>query len=74
MALEKLSSTVCRVMFAIAFLLLAAALAERLANQTGYTILRGAYGAGRLVEFAGILVLFVMALLLRQIRDSLKKT
>lgn len=74
MALDKLASAVCRFFFAIAFLLLAAAVAERLANQTGYTILGGMYGAGRLLEFAGVSLLFVIALLLRQVRDQLKKT
>jgi hypothetical protein len=73
MSLDKLASLACRVLFVIAFLLLAVAVLERLAVQFGYSVLGAAYGAGRLLEFAGILLLFVIALLLRQIRDHVKK-
>jgi hypothetical protein len=73
MSLDKLASLVCRTLFVIAFLLLALAVLERLAIHYGYTVLGSSYGAGRLLEFAGILLLFVIALLLRQVRDRVKK-
>jgi len=73
MDLDRLSSVACRVGFFGAFALLAAAFLERGLNVVGYTILGvGSYAPGRLAEFAGILLIFVIALLLRQTRDLLK--
>jgi hypothetical protein len=73
MAVDKLASLACRFLFAMAFLLLSLSVLERVALQFGYTILGGSYGAGRLLEFAAIFLLFVIALLLRQVRDQAKK-
>jgi hypothetical protein len=56
----------------LAFALLALAVCEALANNFGYTITRGAYTAGRLLEFAAVFLLFVVTLLLRQIRGQSK--
>jgi hypothetical protein len=39
----------------------------------GYTILQQTYKPGRLLEFAAIFLIFVIALLLRQVRDALKE-
>jgi hypothetical protein len=72
MSLEKLSSIVPRLFFLAASVLLVLAVLERLAVGFGYTILRGVYTPGRMLEFAGILLLFAMALLLRQIREELR--
>jgi hypothetical protein len=36
-------------------------------------VIRGTYTAGRLFELATLLVIFVIALLLRQIREELKR-
>ena len=51
--------------------MLALALFERIANEPGYTILphRGA----RLLEFAVVLLTFVIAVELRQIREELRR-
>ena len=73
--MEKVLSSTMRVLFVIAFGLLVIAVAEVLANALGYTITRVIYGdytAGRLLEFAAMLLVFVVTLLLRQIRDQLK--
>ncbi len=75
MTLDKFNSWVSRILFFAAFLLLAIAIGERLANLMGYTILRQtSFAAGRLLEFAAIFLVFVIALLLRQIRKELKKS
>ena len=67
--MEKLSSMVSRVFFFGAFALLAGAVVERLVNSFGYTLLR-TYSAGRLVDIATVLLMFVVALLLRDIREQ----
>ena len=36
----------------------------------GFTLLRGMYNPGRLLELAALLLIFVIAVLLRQIRDA----
>ena len=59
-----------RVFFGIAFGLLALAILEFVVRQFGYTILR-VWEPGRLLEYAVVVLVFVMALLLRQIRDRL---
>jgi len=59
-----------RSLFFFALAILAVALIEVAANLLGYTVLRGAYTAGRLVELSAALVVFVIAVLLRQIRDA----
>ena len=70
MGADKLSSFLSRVFFLAAFLLLAIAVLERLVSFVGYTILGSAYTAGRMLEFAAVMLLFVIALLLRQVRES----
>jgi len=59
--------------FGLSFVLLVIAVVERLSNALGYTVLGQKYTPGRLLEFAGILMLFVVALLLRTIRDEIRK-
>ncbi|HEU4724715.1 MAG TPA: hypothetical protein VFU59_05380 [Candidatus Eisenbacteria bacterium] len=61
-----------RVLFFAAFLLLAVAILERLVNYFGFTILGASYTPGRMLEFAGIMLLFVIALLMRQTREELR--
>ena len=73
MKIDKVSSFVARLFFAGASVLLIVAVLERIANASGYTILRGTYTAARMLELATILEIFVMALLLRQIREQLKQ-
>lgn len=70
--MEKILSGVMGALFIVAFGMLAIAIAEALANVVGYTIIRGSYTSGRLLELASTFLIFVVALLLRQIRDQLK--
>ena len=73
MDLQRVMSLVSRVFFVASFALLALAVLERLVNVFGYTFLGSTgYFASRLLEFAVILLVFVIAMLLRQIRDELK--
>lgn len=73
MSIDSLSSLVSRLFFILAFVLLGLAVVERIVNYFGYTISGRAYPGGRLLEFAAIFMVFVIALLLRQIREQLKK-
>lgn len=72
MSLEKLVSLVSRLFFLGAFVLLALALIEKVANASGYTILQ-MYAGGRLLEFAVVLLVFVIAVQLREMKEELKK-
>jgi hypothetical protein len=71
--MEKWVSTVSRVFFLGAFALLAVALAERLANAAGYTVLGGAFTGGRLLEIAVVLLVFVIAMQVREMREELRR-
>jgi hypothetical protein len=66
-------SLVSRVFFLAAFVLLGLSVIERVANGAGYTILAGRLSAGRLLEIAVALLVFVIAMQLREIRLELKK-
>ena len=70
--MRTLTSLICRVLFLVSFVLAGLALWEKLANLAGYTVLRSSMGAGRLLEIAGISLLFVIALVLREISHSLR--
>jgi len=67
MSLEKLISMTSRLFFLGAFVLLGLALIEKVANAVGYTI-RG----GHLLEFAAVLLVFVIAMQLREMKEELK--
>lgn len=73
MNLDRLTSLLSHVFATLAFLLLALGLIEWLANSLGYTIMHQAYRAGRLLELAAIFAVFVVALLLRQLREEIRK-
>jgi hypothetical protein len=49
------------------------AVTEYTANVFGYTVLHEAHSPGHLIELAATLAVFMIALLLRQIRDELRK-
>jgi hypothetical protein len=70
---DRWTSTVSRVFFFASFLLLVIAIVDRLLNFFGYTILSGGYTSGRVLEFAGLMLVVVIALQLRQIREGLKQ-
>ena len=63
--MDKLTSLISRVLFLLAFALAGIAVWEKLANFLGQTLLRG-YAASRLLEFAAVALLFVIALQLRE--------
>jgi len=65
--MHKLTSLVSRVFLIIAFLLAGVSVWEKLANAMGMTLLRG-YSPSRLLEFASVVLLFVVALQLREIK------
>ncbi len=73
MELDRLNSVVLRVFFLGAFLLLGVAVVEKLLNLfgTGLPFLGGVYPQ-RLLSWATVLLAFVVALLLRQIREALR--
>ena len=67
-------SMVSRFFFFAAFGLLGLEIIERIANGAGYTIiLLGRFSAGRLLEIAAVLLVFVIAIQIREIRQELKK-
>ena len=59
-----------RAFFFLALGMLGVAIIETLVNLLDYTILRGIYTAGRLIELSAALLVFVITILLRQIRDG----
>ncbi len=59
-----------RLLFVVAFALAAVGLSEKLANVIGYTILRS-LSPSQLVEYSVVVLLFAIALLLRDIRHLL---
>ena len=73
MSLEKLISLISRLFFLGAFVLLGLAVVERVANEAGYTIVQVAR-AGRLLDFAVVLLVFVIAMQLREMKEDLKKS
>ncbi len=72
MDIDKYISIANRLLFFGGFALVSLAILEALVRIFGYTILRGSYTSGRLLEFAAILGIFVIALLLRQVREALR--
>jgi hypothetical protein len=73
MSADTLNSVMSRVSFLIALVLMAMAVLERVLILFGYTILRGAYTPGRLLEFAAMLLVLDIALMLWQVREELRK-
>lgn len=70
---DRLNSIANQVFFVGGFALLGLAFVEGIVGVFGYTIVRNAYAPGRILEFSAIALLFVVALLLRQIREHLRK-
>ena len=73
MKLDQLNSIVARSFFFGAFLLLALAVIEKLLNLLGSSMPGLTLRPRHLLEWAVILLVFVIVLLLRQIREELKK-
>ncbi len=72
MELDRLNSIVARTFFFGAFLLLAIAVIEKLLNVLDASIPGVTVAPSKLLEWAVILLVFVIALLLRQIREAQK--
>ena len=72
--IDKFNSIICRIFFVIAGLLLFFAVLERTAKLFDYTLYWIPYAPSRLLELSAILIIFVIALLLRQMRELLKNT
>ena len=66
-------SIISRLLFVVAAILLVLAVWHWVLGWFGYHLYWVPYEPGRLFEFAAILVIFVIALLLRQIRDVLRQ-
>ncbi len=71
MNLEKLISVASRLFFLGAFVLLGLAVLERSANAFGYTILH--FRGGRLLELAVVLLIFVIAMQVREVREEFRR-
>jgi len=71
--IDKLSSYFCRTLFGFSIILLALAVVDRFIRLFGWTLSWIAYTPSRLLEISASLLIFVIALLLRQIRENLKK-
>ncbi len=74
MNFESVYKYVARTLFIIASAAIAVAFLERIAHVFGFSIIGQIYsgGAGRLLQLAATLLVFVIAVLLRQIRDELR--
>jgi hypothetical protein len=65
--MKQLTSIVCWILFIASFLLAGLAVFEKLANLSGFTLLRG-YDPWRFLELVAVALLFVIALQLREIK------
>jgi hypothetical protein len=70
---DKLTSFFQRLFFVVAAILVLLAGLDWIIGLFGWTLSWLPYQPGRLFEFAAILIIFVIATLLRQIRDALRK-
>jgi hypothetical protein len=69
--MTKLTSLICRGLFVLAFVVAGAGVWEKLANKMGYTIMGLSSSPSRLLGYSAVILLFVVALLLREIRHLL---
>jgi hypothetical protein len=69
---DKHYSLISRLLMLLVGILFIVAVWEWIAQWFGYTLTWMPYGPGRLLELAAIMAIFVMTLLLRQIRDALR--
>ena len=71
--LDKLIIIAYRVMFVLAVIVTGIAVCDKIIMQFGYRLSLAPYGPAKMLEISLILVSFIIALLLRQIRDILRK-
>jgi hypothetical protein len=70
--MDKFLSPISRIVFIVALFCAGLAVFERVSYALGYTLLRGTITGGRLLEISTVLIIFVIAMLLREIRDLLR--
>jgi len=68
---NKLTSIFSRILFSVASLLLLIAIIDWILRLFGWTFSWLTYNPGRLLEFAAYIMIFVIVLLLRQIREKM---
>jgi len=72
MNFETIYKHFARTIFVLASIAIAIAFVEWMGDFVGFSITGDRYTAGRLLELAAALLVFVIAVLLRQIRDELR--
>ena len=70
---NSVTSVLYRIFAVATFALLGLAAIEAVVKEYKYTIVHERYEPGRLVELAAMSAIFAIALLLRQIREELRK-
>ena len=73
MNVEHLNSIVCRLGFLAGFVLLALAVLEELARLMDFSLIGPTYTTDTLLSVGAIMFVVVIALLLRQVREELRK-
>lgn len=71
MDIDKVFNLAARFLFFVATAMLVAAFIKLVFGMFGYTFLGADYTAGRFIELSGSLLVFVVVILLRQIRNAL---
>jgi len=69
--MNRLISYICRAFFIASFILAGIAVLEKISNIAGFTLTRGLYQNWHLLEFSAIILLFVVALQLREIKIAM---
>ena len=72
MDFDTISKYLARTLFLLAIAAIALAFIEGIAEFFGSTMVGDFYTAGRLLELAATMLVFVIAVLLRQIRNELR--
>lgn len=71
--IDKLTSFLCRLLFIISFALLFIAILDRILRIFGWTLSWITHTPGRYLEISVMIIIFAIALLLRQIKQGIKK-
>jgi hypothetical protein len=74
MNFEIVNKHFVRPLVIISSLAIAVAFAESIGDFFGFSLVGDSFSPGRLLELAAVLLVFVVVILLRQIRDELRKT
>lgn len=71
--MERLATLASRLFMIAAFAVAALAVGEGIARIFGQSLVGGGYSGGRLLEFSAILMVFAIALILRSIRNEVRR-